>query len=142
MEAAQLPPRSCGHQRFASTSRRSCTCTAPVEAVRLPVARCGSRRLLQYDRLGFLLKLDSKLPAELATKYANFSEGACKPGYASALMTAIFPRLGTPRADAPEASGLVLTYSDAQAVAVLVVAVPSPHTQAATALIETFWYVS
>uniref|UniRef100_A0A8C0WSK4 CMP-N-acetylneuraminate-beta-1,4-galactoside alpha-2,3-sialyltransferase n=1 Tax=Castor canadensis TaxID=51338 RepID=A0A8C0WSK4_CASCN len=49
--------------------------------------------LLQYDRLGFLLKLDSKLPAELATKYANFSEGACKPGYASALMTAIFPRL-------------------------------------------------
>ncbi|XP_053776256.1 CMP-N-acetylneuraminate-beta-1,4-galactoside alpha-2,3-sialyltransferase isoform X2 [Desmodus rotundus] len=47
----------------------------------------------KYDRLGFLLKLDSKLPAELATKYANFSEGACKPGYASALMTAIFPRL-------------------------------------------------
>ncbi|KAF6345753.1 ST3 beta-galactoside alpha-2,3-sialyltransferase 3 [Rhinolophus ferrumequinum] len=46
----------------------------------------------KYDRLGFLLKLDSKLPAELATKYANFSEGACKPGYASALMTAIFPR--------------------------------------------------
>uniref|UniRef100_A0A5F9DDL6 ST3 beta-galactoside alpha-2,3-sialyltransferase 3 n=1 Tax=Oryctolagus cuniculus TaxID=9986 RepID=A0A5F9DDL6_RABIT len=48
----------------------------------------------KYDRLGFLLKLDSKLPAELATKYANFSEGACKPGYASALMTAIFPRPG------------------------------------------------
>ncbi|ELK13118.1 CMP-N-acetylneuraminate-beta-1,4-galactoside alpha-2,3-sialyltransferase [Pteropus alecto] len=46
----------------------------------------------EYDRLGFLLKLDSKLPVELATKYANFSEGACKPGYASALMTAIFPR--------------------------------------------------
>ncbi|KAI2516693.1 ST3 beta-galactoside alpha-2,3-sialyltransferase 3 [Homo sapiens] len=46
----------------------------------------------KYDRLGFLLNLDSKLPAELATKYANFSEGACKPGYASALMTAIFPR--------------------------------------------------
>uniref|UniRef100_A0A8C9JXA1 ST3 beta-galactoside alpha-2,3-sialyltransferase 3 n=1 Tax=Panthera tigris altaica TaxID=74533 RepID=A0A8C9JXA1_PANTA len=49
-----------------------------------------------YDRLGFLLKLDSKLPAELATKYANFSEGACKPGYASALMTAIFPRFSKP----------------------------------------------
>ncbi|XP_019813206.1 CMP-N-acetylneuraminate-beta-1,4-galactoside alpha-2,3-sialyltransferase isoform X5 [Bos indicus] len=46
----------------------------------------------EYDRLGFLLKLDSKLPAELATKYENFSEGTCKPGYASALMTAIFPR--------------------------------------------------
>nr|KAF6383777.1 ST3 beta-galactoside alpha-2,3-sialyltransferase 3 [Pipistrellus kuhlii] len=50
----------------------------------------------EYDRLGFLLKLDSKLPAELATKYANFSEGACKPGYASALMTAIFPRFSKP----------------------------------------------
>uniref|UniRef100_A0A7N9DCK4 Lactosylceramide alpha-2,3-sialyltransferase n=1 Tax=Macaca fascicularis TaxID=9541 RepID=A0A7N9DCK4_MACFA len=104
----------------------------------------------EYDRLGFLLNLDSKLlprtlctvvfdldcilesprepkkllmpashpleilkslsedtafalgflklprPAELATKYANFSEGACKPGYASALMTAIFPRFSKP----------------------------------------------
>uniref|UniRef100_A0A7N5KMX8 CMP-N-acetylneuraminate-beta-1,4-galactoside alpha-2,3-sialyltransferase n=1 Tax=Ailuropoda melanoleuca TaxID=9646 RepID=A0A7N5KMX8_AILME len=103
----------------------------------------------KYDRLGFLLKLDSKLspgalsagapelgcilespgelkkllmpasqpvireswgsgvawavgffklfrPAELASKYANFSEGACKPGYASALMTAIFPRFSKP----------------------------------------------
>uniref|UniRef100_A0A6I8P864 CMP-N-acetylneuraminate-beta-1,4-galactoside alpha-2,3-sialyltransferase n=1 Tax=Ornithorhynchus anatinus TaxID=9258 RepID=A0A6I8P864_ORNAN len=50
----------------------------------------------EYDRLGFLLKLDSKLPAELATKYANFSEGACKPGYASALMTAIFPKFSKP----------------------------------------------
>ncbi|XP_006502957.1 CMP-N-acetylneuraminate-beta-1,4-galactoside alpha-2,3-sialyltransferase isoform X3 [Mus musculus] len=50
----------------------------------------------EYDRLGFLLKLDSKLPAELATKYANFSEGACKPGYASAMMTAIFPRFSKP----------------------------------------------
>ncbi|EQB77489.1 hypothetical protein CB1_000365076 [Camelus ferus] len=47
----------------------------------------------EYDRLGFLLKLDSKLPADLATKYANFSEGTCKPGYASALMTAIFPSI-------------------------------------------------
>uniref|UniRef100_A0A2I3GPU8 CMP-N-acetylneuraminate-beta-1,4-galactoside alpha-2,3-sialyltransferase n=1 Tax=Nomascus leucogenys TaxID=61853 RepID=A0A2I3GPU8_NOMLE len=43
--------------------------------------------------LGFL-KLPR--PAELATKYANFSEGACKPGYASALMTAIFPRFSKP----------------------------------------------
>ncbi|XP_028340986.1 CMP-N-acetylneuraminate-beta-1,4-galactoside alpha-2,3-sialyltransferase isoform X4 [Physeter macrocephalus] len=50
----------------------------------------------EYDRLGFLLKLDSKLPAELATKYANFSEGTCKPGYASALMTVIFPRFSKP----------------------------------------------
>ncbi|XP_031825126.1 CMP-N-acetylneuraminate-beta-1,4-galactoside alpha-2,3-sialyltransferase isoform X3 [Sarcophilus harrisii] len=50
----------------------------------------------EYDRLGFLLKLDSKLPAELATKYANLSDGACKPGYASALMTAIFPKFSRP----------------------------------------------
>ncbi|CAH2310528.1 CMP-N-acetylneuraminate-beta-1,4-galactoside alpha-2,3-sialyltransferase isoform X1 [Pelobates cultripes] len=48
--------------------------------------------VLKYDRLGFLLKLDSKIPAELATKYANFTEGICKPGYASALMAAIFPK--------------------------------------------------
>ncbi|XP_062960215.1 CMP-N-acetylneuraminate-beta-1,4-galactoside alpha-2,3-sialyltransferase isoform X1 [Cynocephalus volans] len=39
---------------------------------------------------------ESHGPAELATKYANFSEGACKPGYASALMTAIFPRFSKP----------------------------------------------
>ncbi|CAM2119177.1 unnamed protein product [Caretta caretta] len=45
----------------------------------------------EYDKLGFLLKLDSKLPPELASKYANFSEGVCRPGYASALMTSIFP---------------------------------------------------
>lgn len=31
-------------------------------------------------------------PPELASKYANFSEGVCKPGYASALMTVIFPK--------------------------------------------------
>ncbi|KAM9283213.1 CMP-N-acetylneuraminate-beta-1,4-galactoside alpha-2,3-sialyltransferase isoform 12-T12 [Morus bassanus] len=48
----------------------------------------------KYDKLGFLLNLDSKLPPELASKYANFSEGACKPGYASALMTVIFPNPG------------------------------------------------
>ncbi|XP_042318867.1 CMP-N-acetylneuraminate-beta-1,4-galactoside alpha-2,3-sialyltransferase isoform X6 [Sceloporus undulatus] len=46
----------------------------------------------EYDKLGFLLKLDSKLPPELASKYANISEGVCKPGYASALMTSIFPK--------------------------------------------------
>ncbi|NP_001308069.1 ST3 beta-galactoside alpha-2,3-sialyltransferase 3 [Python bivittatus] len=48
--------------------------------------------LSEYDKLGFLLKLDSKLPPELASKYGNISEGVCKPGYASALMTAIFPK--------------------------------------------------
>ncbi|XP_065265189.1 CMP-N-acetylneuraminate-beta-1,4-galactoside alpha-2,3-sialyltransferase isoform X3 [Emys orbicularis] len=50
----------------------------------------------EYDKLGFLLKLDSKLPPELASKYANFSEGVCKPGYASALMTSIFPKFSKP----------------------------------------------
>ncbi|KAF7254271.1 CMP-N-acetylneuraminate-beta-1,4-galactoside alpha-2,3-sialyltransferase [Varanus komodoensis] len=32
------------------------------------------------------------MPPELASKYANISEGVCKPGYASALMTSIFPK--------------------------------------------------
>ncbi|XP_009679209.1 CMP-N-acetylneuraminate-beta-1,4-galactoside alpha-2,3-sialyltransferase isoform X3 [Struthio camelus] len=35
-------------------------------------------------------------PPELASKYANFSEGVCKPGYASALMTVIFPKFSKP----------------------------------------------
>ncbi|XP_063263341.1 CMP-N-acetylneuraminate-beta-1,4-galactoside alpha-2,3-sialyltransferase isoform X7 [Prinia subflava] len=52
---------------------------------------------VEYDKLGFLLNLDSKLPPELASKYANFSEGVCKPGYASALMTVIFPKLTVAR---------------------------------------------
>ncbi|XP_025942595.1 CMP-N-acetylneuraminate-beta-1,4-galactoside alpha-2,3-sialyltransferase isoform X3 [Apteryx rowi] len=50
----------------------------------------------KYDKLGFLLNLDSKLPPELASKYANFSEGVCKPGYASSLMTVIFPKFSKP----------------------------------------------
>ncbi|XP_033008251.1 CMP-N-acetylneuraminate-beta-1,4-galactoside alpha-2,3-sialyltransferase isoform X3 [Lacerta agilis] len=50
----------------------------------------------EYDKLGFLLQLDSRLPPELASKYANISEGVCKPGYASALMTAIFPKFSKP----------------------------------------------
>ncbi|KAM9280767.1 CMP-N-acetylneuraminate-beta-1,4-galactoside alpha-2,3-sialyltransferase isoform 3-T3 [Cariama cristata] len=50
----------------------------------------------EYDKLGFLLNLDSKLPPELASKYANYSEGVCKPGYASALMTVIFPKFSKP----------------------------------------------
>nr|XP_046177703.1 CMP-N-acetylneuraminate-beta-1,4-galactoside alpha-2,3-sialyltransferase-like isoform X3 [Oncorhynchus gorbuscha] len=44
-----------------------------------------------YDKQGFLLKLDGQLPAELAYKYGNLSEGVCKPGYAAAKMTAIYP---------------------------------------------------
>ncbi|XP_077580166.1 ST3 beta-galactoside alpha-2,3-sialyltransferase 3b isoform X3 [Stigmatopora nigra] len=45
-----------------------------------------------YDKQGFLLNLDAKLPPELAYKYGNLSEGVCKPGYAAAKMTAIYPR--------------------------------------------------
>uniref|UniRef100_A0A8C2R5H2 CMP-N-acetylneuraminate-beta-1,4-galactoside alpha-2,3-sialyltransferase n=1 Tax=Capra hircus TaxID=9925 RepID=A0A8C2R5H2_CAPHI len=67
-----------------------------ADSVVLSFDSAGQTLGSEYDRLGFLLKLDSKLPAELATKYANFSEGTCKPGYASALMTAIFPRFSKP----------------------------------------------
>ncbi|XP_047284226.1 CMP-N-acetylneuraminate-beta-1,4-galactoside alpha-2,3-sialyltransferase isoform X14 [Homo sapiens] len=67
-----------------------------ADSVVLSFDSAGQTLGSEYDRLGFLLNLDSKLPAELATKYANFSEGACKPGYASALMTAIFPRFSKP----------------------------------------------
>ncbi|XP_042271939.1 ST3 beta-galactoside alpha-2,3-sialyltransferase 3a isoform X1 [Thunnus maccoyii] len=45
-----------------------------------------------YDKQGFLLKLDASLPLELVYKYGNLSEGACKPGYAAAKMTAIYPK--------------------------------------------------
>ncbi|XP_075877112.1 ST3 beta-galactoside alpha-2,3-sialyltransferase 3b isoform X2 [Nelusetta ayraudi] len=45
-----------------------------------------------YDKQGFLLQLDTKLPPELAYKYGNLSEGVCKPGYASAKMTTIYPK--------------------------------------------------
>ncbi|XP_072863487.1 CMP-N-acetylneuraminate-beta-1,4-galactoside alpha-2,3-sialyltransferase isoform X3 [Chlorocebus sabaeus] len=71
-------------------------CLLGSNSVVLSFDSAGQALGSEYDRLGFLLNLDSKLPAELATKYANFSEGACKPGYASALMTAIFPRFSKP----------------------------------------------
>ncbi|XP_038570880.1 CMP-N-acetylneuraminate-beta-1,4-galactoside alpha-2,3-sialyltransferase-like [Micropterus salmoides] len=45
-----------------------------------------------YDSQGFLLKLDGRLPLELMYKYSNLSEGACKPGFAAAKMTAIYPK--------------------------------------------------
>ncbi|KAF3858487.1 hypothetical protein F7725_011688 [Dissostichus mawsoni] len=49
-----------------------------------------------YDKQGFLLQLDTKLPQELAYKYGNLSEGACKPGYAAAKMTTIYPKFMKP----------------------------------------------
>ncbi|XP_048844298.1 ST3 beta-galactoside alpha-2,3-sialyltransferase 3b isoform X2 [Brienomyrus brachyistius] len=45
-----------------------------------------------YDKQGFLLKLDGKLPQELLYKYGNMSKGTCKPGYASAKMASIYPK--------------------------------------------------
>ncbi|TST47727.1 CMP-N-acetylneuraminate-beta-1,4-galactoside alpha-2,3-sialyltransferase [Bagarius yarrelli] len=45
-----------------------------------------------FDNQGFLLTLDAKLPVELVHQYGNLSSGACKPGYAAAKMTAIFPK--------------------------------------------------
>ncbi|XP_027876251.1 ST3 beta-galactoside alpha-2,3-sialyltransferase 3b isoform X1 [Xiphophorus couchianus] len=45
-----------------------------------------------YDKQGFLLQLETKLPPELAYKYGNLSEGVCKPGYATAKMTSIYPK--------------------------------------------------
>uniref|UniRef100_A0A3B5LF90 ST3 beta-galactoside alpha-2,3-sialyltransferase 3b n=1 Tax=Xiphophorus couchianus TaxID=32473 RepID=A0A3B5LF90_9TELE len=46
----------------------------------------------RYDKQGFLLQLETKLPPELAYKYGNLSEGVCKPGYATAKMTSIYPK--------------------------------------------------
>ncbi|XP_058480816.1 ST3 beta-galactoside alpha-2,3-sialyltransferase 3b isoform X4 [Solea solea] len=45
-----------------------------------------------YDKQGFLLQLDTKLPLHLVYKYGNLSEGVCKPGYAEAKMTTIYPK--------------------------------------------------
>ncbi|XP_060762510.1 ST3 beta-galactoside alpha-2,3-sialyltransferase 3b isoform X2 [Neoarius graeffei] len=45
-----------------------------------------------FDNQGFLLTLDGKLPVDLVQQYGNLSTGACKPGYAAAKMTAVFPK--------------------------------------------------
>ncbi|XP_048844295.1 ST3 beta-galactoside alpha-2,3-sialyltransferase 3b isoform X1 [Brienomyrus brachyistius] len=60
--------------------------TQPVEEAILTVGRAV------YDKQGFLLKLDGKLPQELLYKYGNMSKGTCKPGYASAKMASIYPK--------------------------------------------------
>ncbi|XP_016088920.1 ST3 beta-galactoside alpha-2,3-sialyltransferase 3b isoform X2 [Sinocyclocheilus grahami] len=49
-----------------------------------------------FDKQGFLLNLDTKLPPALVYKYGNLSEGACKPGYAAAKMSAIYPKFSKP----------------------------------------------
>ncbi|XP_026168846.1 ST3 beta-galactoside alpha-2,3-sialyltransferase 3b isoform X2 [Mastacembelus armatus] len=45
-----------------------------------------------YDKQGFVLQLDTKLSPELTYKYGNLSEGVCKPGYAAAKMSTIYPK--------------------------------------------------
>uniref|UniRef100_A0A8C7XLZ6 ST3 beta-galactoside alpha-2,3-sialyltransferase 3b n=1 Tax=Oryzias sinensis TaxID=183150 RepID=A0A8C7XLZ6_9TELE len=45
-----------------------------------------------YDKQGFLMQLDTPLSPDLMYKYGNLSEGACKPGYAAAKMTSIYPK--------------------------------------------------
>uniref|UniRef100_A0A665UL82 CMP-N-acetylneuraminate-beta-1,4-galactoside alpha-2,3-sialyltransferase n=1 Tax=Echeneis naucrates TaxID=173247 RepID=A0A665UL82_ECHNA len=60
---------------------------------------CGNNLFLSflvYDKQGFLLQLDTKLPLDLAYKYGNLSEGVCKPGYAAAKMTTIYPKFIKP----------------------------------------------
>ncbi|XP_020514241.1 ST3 beta-galactoside alpha-2,3-sialyltransferase 3a isoform X3 [Labrus bergylta] len=52
----------------------------------------GWSNISLYDSQGFLVKLDRSLPLELLYKYGNLSEGACKPGYAAAKMSAIYPK--------------------------------------------------
>ncbi|XP_058890974.1 CMP-N-acetylneuraminate-beta-1,4-galactoside alpha-2,3-sialyltransferase-like isoform X1 [Acipenser ruthenus] len=62
----------------------------------VPDLRSKRQHGLAYDKLGFLVKLDAKLPLELTYKYGNLSEGACKPGYAAAKMTTIYPKFTKP----------------------------------------------
>ncbi|KAM3876416.1 ST3 beta-galactoside alpha-2,3-sialyltransferase 3a [Diretmus argenteus] len=61
---------------------------------RLSLRGWGHKSL--YDKQGFLLKLDSNLPVELIYKYGNLSKGACKPGFAAAKMTVIYPKFTKP----------------------------------------------
>lgn len=56
---------------------------ASVRLVIYTVGRCATNRpavLLMYRS------------PELMYKYGNYSEGVCKPGYAAAKMTAIYPK--------------------------------------------------
>ncbi|XP_034168335.2 ST3 beta-galactoside alpha-2,3-sialyltransferase 3a isoform X2 [Pangasianodon hypophthalmus] len=49
-----------------------------------------------YDKQGFLIKPDGRLPLELQYKYGNLSKGECKPGYSEAKMTSIYPKFVKP----------------------------------------------
>uniref|UniRef100_A0A6I8Q0F3 CMP-N-acetylneuraminate-beta-1,4-galactoside alpha-2,3-sialyltransferase n=1 Tax=Xenopus tropicalis TaxID=8364 RepID=A0A6I8Q0F3_XENTR len=58
-----------------------------------PVPSILSRWCIRFKTI---LNTSRSIPVELATRYANFSEGVCKPGYASALMNAIYPKFSKP----------------------------------------------
>ncbi|XP_050817146.1 CMP-N-acetylneuraminate-beta-1,4-galactoside alpha-2,3-sialyltransferase isoform X4 [Gopherus flavomarginatus] len=92
---SSIPSHLAANPGTGSAQKESIAAPAPAILSRC-CFRSGYKRRKKYDKLGFLLKLDSKLPPELASKYANFSEGVCKPGYASALMTSIFPKFSKP----------------------------------------------
>ncbi|XP_060775658.1 ST3 beta-galactoside alpha-2,3-sialyltransferase 3a isoform X2 [Neoarius graeffei] len=49
-----------------------------------------------YDKQGFLIKPDGRLPLELQYKYGNLSKGECKPGYAEAKMMSVYPKFMKP----------------------------------------------
>ncbi|XP_029001750.1 ST3 beta-galactoside alpha-2,3-sialyltransferase 3a isoform X2 [Betta splendens] len=69
----------------ASAAKASVTVSVTLLSAPLPPERV-------YDEQGFLLKLDGTLSLELTYKYGNLSKGACKPGFAAAKMTAIYPK--------------------------------------------------
>ncbi|XP_072525359.1 ST3 beta-galactoside alpha-2,3-sialyltransferase 3b isoform X4 [Salminus brasiliensis] len=54
----------------------------------------GQKQL--FDQQGFLVNLDGKLPLNLVYKYENLTTTTCKPGYAAAKMTAIYPKFVQP----------------------------------------------
>ncbi|KAB5584214.1 hypothetical protein PHYPO_G00104790 [Pangasianodon hypophthalmus] len=59
------------------------------------VGRVIASRIV-YDKQGFLIKPDGRLPLELQYKYGNLSKGECKPGYSEAKMTSIYPKFVKP----------------------------------------------
>ncbi|KAJ0059036.1 hypothetical protein NL108_007283 [Boleophthalmus pectinirostris] len=61
-----------------------------------PLTSARREKKALYDKQGFLKELDTKLPVELMYKYGNLSDGACKPGYAAAKMSTIYPKFVKP----------------------------------------------
>ncbi|XP_029084086.1 CMP-N-acetylneuraminate-beta-1,4-galactoside alpha-2,3-sialyltransferase isoform X3 [Monodon monoceros] len=90
-----------GYQRTSGHvgNRKSCedgTLGICTQSAASPLPFSGTGIFVLFCVEATFIPVGGLQPAELATKYANFSEGTCKPGYASALMTAIFPRFSKP----------------------------------------------